>query len=104
MGTDTSTEGEYVAPHTELEHELCLLWKTLTANDDIGITDRFLDVGGHSLLAANVVTWVRERYGVKLTLRWCFDHPTVAELAELIGAEHQDTASDRAGVTDEVGA
>ena len=79
-------DGAYVAPRTSLERELCSMWIELTANDDIGITDRFLDVGGHSLLASKVVARVRESYGVRIPLRWCIEHPTVSGLAELIRA------------------
>ncbi|MCR6485760.1 amino acid adenylation domain-containing protein [Amycolatopsis sp. OK19-0408] len=75
---------EYVAPATDLEHELCALWAELTGTDDIGTADDFFAVGGHSLMAAQVVQRIRHRHGVTLPLRWCFDQPTVAELALLV--------------------
>jgi acyl carrier protein len=74
-----------------MERELCSMWIELTANDDIGITDRFLDVGGHSLLASKVVARVKESYGVRIPLRWCIEHPTVSGLAELV---HQAQANE----------
>jgi acyl carrier protein len=77
-------DGGYVAPRTSMERELCSMWIELTANDDIGITDRFLDVGGHSLLASKVVARVKESYGVRIPLRWCIEQPTVSGLAELV--------------------
>jgi hypothetical protein len=77
-------DGAYVAPRTPFERELCSMWSELTGNDDIGIADRFFDVGGHSLLAAKVVARVQETHGVRIPLRWCIDHPTVAGLAEVI--------------------
>ena len=86
-------EGAYVAPRTSMETELCAMWIQLTANDDIGINDRFLDVGGHSLLAAKVVARVKESYGVRVPLRWCIQSPTVAELAELIHKTQAETGS-----------
>ncbi|WP_030910356.1 phosphopantetheine-binding protein [Streptomyces sp. NRRL F-5126] len=78
-------EGDvYVAPRTPMERALCSMWIELTANDDIGVTDRFLDVGGHSLLASKVVARVKESYGVRIPLRWCIQQPTVSDLSELI--------------------
>jgi acyl carrier protein len=77
-------EDAYVAPRTPMERELCAMWIELTANDDIGVTDRFLDVGGHSLLASKVVARVKKSYGVSVPLRWCIEQPTVADLAKLI--------------------
>ena len=86
----------YVAPRTALERELCSMWIELTANDDIGITDRFLDVGGHSLLASKVVARVKESYGVRIPLRWCIEQPTVSNLAELIEKTQTAGAGSRA--------
>ena len=83
-------DGAYAAPRTPMERELCSMWIELTANDDIGTTDRFLDVGGHSLLASKVVARVKEAYGVRIPFRWCIEHPTVAGLAELIRQAQAD--------------
>ncbi|MEV6621438.1 amino acid adenylation domain-containing protein [Amycolatopsis sp. NPDC051106] len=83
--------GEYVAPSTDLERELCALWADLTGSDDIGTADDFFAVGGHSLMAAQVVQRIRQRHGVAVPLRWCFDQPTVADLALLVlAAQLQD--------------
>jgi hypothetical protein len=75
---------EYVAPRTDLEREIQQRWVELIGNDDIGVRDNFFHAGGHSLLASRIVGWIRERYGVVVPLRWCFDQPTVAELATLV--------------------
>lgn len=85
---------EYVAPRTDLERELCEQWISLIGNDDIGVTDRFFDVGGHSLLAARVIAWIDREYGVTVPVRWCFDHPTVADLSLLVLAAQLDGLDD----------
>ncbi|MCA2230007.1 non-ribosomal peptide synthetase [Nonomuraea aurantiaca] len=93
---------EYVAPRTDLERELCALWIDLIGNDDIGIADRFFDIGGHSLLAARVVGWIAERYGVSIPLRWCFDQPTVESLALAVLAAQLDELDEGADLLDAV--
>lgn len=90
MSSEPNGDGAYTAPRTPMERELCSMWIELTANDDIGTTDRFLDVGGHSLLASKVVARVREAYGVRIPFRWCIEHPTVSGLAELIRQAQAD--------------
>ncbi|WP_253884930.1 amino acid adenylation domain-containing protein [Actinokineospora diospyrosa] len=81
---EVAVDEDYVAPRTDLEAELRALWIDLIGNPDIGVTDHFFDVGGHSLLASRVVAWIGKRYGVTVPLRWCFDSPTVADLALIV--------------------
>lgn len=84
VAAPAEADDEYVAPRTELEAELCQLWIDLTGNPDIGVTDNFFEVGGHSLLASRVSTWIGKEHGVTVPLRWCFDSPTVADLALVV--------------------
>ena len=55
---------------------------------DIGIHSNFFQLGGHSLLGAQVLVKIRESFGVELSLKAIFDHPTVggisAEIERLI--------------------
>lgn len=46
--------------------------------------ENFLLLGGHSLLGAQLVTRLADRFGVEVSLRDLFDHPTPAGLAGLV--------------------
>ncbi|HKS48179.1 MAG TPA: amino acid adenylation domain-containing protein, partial [Amycolatopsis sp.] len=50
----------------------------------VGANDNFFDLGGHSLLVARLVSRVRARFGVELTVRDLFERSTVAELAKVV--------------------
>jgi len=79
-----STSGVYTAPRTPLEESLVGLWTALLLGGAPGVEDNFFALGGHSLLATQLLSRVRKLYGVELTVRQLFDHPTIAELALLI--------------------
>jgi amino acid adenylation domain-containing protein len=77
-------EESFVAPRTPTEEMLAGIWAELLHVEQVGIHDSFFDLGGHSLLATQVVSKLRETFGVDLPLRFLFDAPTVAGLAERI--------------------
>ena len=47
---------------------------------------RMLERGGHSLLATQVISRVRASFDLEIPVAALFEHPTVAELAEFLGA------------------
>ena len=49
--------------------------------DDVGLDDNFFLLGGHSLLGAQLILRIRERFGLGLTLRQLYGAQTLAELA-----------------------
>src|SRR5215472_16703394 len=78
------TSGEYVSPRTPEEEFLADVWSRLLRVENPGIHDNFFALGGHSLMAAQVVARVRQTLGVELPLRAMFDAPTIAQFAERI--------------------
>ena len=74
----------YVAPTSELERKLVDLWQDLLGVQPIGIHDPFADLGGHSLVATQLISRLRDLYHLAIPLRRIFETPTVAELGEHI--------------------
>jgi amino acid adenylation domain-containing protein len=82
--------GTVVAPRTELEQQLVVLWEELLARRPIGVTDDFFALGGHSLLAVMLVTALKSRLGISVPLSRVLEQPTIAAFASTIA--NQDSA------------
>ena len=74
-----------VPPRTPLERDLAELWAGLLNLPSVGVHDSFFDFGGHSLLAVQLLSRVRQLYGVELSLQVVYSGEfTVAELAKAV--------------------
>ena len=94
-----SARAKYEAPRTPLERELAELWAELLNLPTIGVRDNFFEIGGHSLLAVQLLSRVRQTYGVDLSLEIVYSGEfTVAELAKAI--ELKEIAREEAGFED----
>ncbi len=71
----------YVPPRTSLERRLAAIWSDVLGVRDVGIHDRFLDLGGHSLVALAILSRLRDELGIDLALGEFLAQPTVAALA-----------------------
>ena len=65
----------------ELEQTLETVVAELLELDRVGVEENFFMLGGHSLLGAQLIARIGERFGVEMTLRSLFDNPTVAGMA-----------------------
>ncbi|NUO56975.1 MAG: hypothetical protein HOV71_29065 [Hamadaea sp.] len=82
---DLSTE--YAAPRDAVEQQLAELWAARLEVEPIGIHDDFFELGGDSLLAAELQLAIDQLFGVEVPTWTLFLSPTVAELAATIVAE-----------------
>jgi amino acid adenylation domain-containing protein len=77
-------EERYVAPRTATEEMVAGIWANVLKLERVGVKENFFEAGGHSLLATQVVSRLRESFGVELALRELFEHATVAQLAQRV--------------------
>jgi amino acid adenylation domain-containing protein len=72
------------SPQSPIEKHLAVLLSGLLAVPCVGREDNFFTLGGHSLMAAQLIAKIRESFGVELTLRNLFEQPTVRGMSDQI--------------------
>ncbi|MBA3469563.1 MAG: amino acid adenylation domain-containing protein [Herpetosiphonaceae bacterium] len=77
-----SAASTYVAPRNTVEEVLAGIWAKAFNLPRVGINDKFFDLGGHSLMATQLMARIQQTFQVQVPLRSLFDTPTIAGLAE----------------------
>ncbi|HSN97447.1 MAG TPA: non-ribosomal peptide synthetase, partial [Candidatus Nanopelagicales bacterium] len=86
---EPDSRSDRAVPGTAIEQALVEIWQEVLGVAQIGIDDPFFDVGGHSLLLAQVRARIRERLGLELDMLTLFQRSTIRKLAaHLSGAVH----------------
>jgi non-ribosomal peptide synthetase component F len=74
-------ERPYLAPRTALERILVAVWCDLLSVERVGVNDNFFALGGHSLMAVQLLSSLAEVLGVELPISVLFGASTPATLA-----------------------
>ena len=77
----------YVSPLTATERGLAALWTEVLGVEPVGTRDNFFDLGGNSLLALQMLTTVKARFGATIPTVTLFEAPTVRLLAAVLDQE-----------------
>lgn len=87
-GRETKIESP---PTTPMEIALAEIWSDLFPGLELNTTDDFFtELGGHSMLAAQMVTRVREKVGVDVALREVYANPTLGALAAFLESQDRE--------------
>jgi acyl carrier protein len=84
---------QFVAAQTDTEKKLESIWSEVLQLSPVGKLDNFFALGGHSLMAIQVISRIRKLFGVELPLRALFENPSIAELAPVIESNLKSSIS-----------
>ncbi|WP_034893918.1 non-ribosomal peptide synthetase [Gillisia sp. Hel_I_29] len=75
---------EYVAPRTETEQQLVSIWEEVLGREDIGVKDDFFELGGQSLKVIKLVSLIKDKFEVEITINQIFSDLNIQNLSQEI--------------------
>lgn len=78
---------EFLGPRNPVESILAMIWTELLGIEQIGMEENFFDLGGHSLIATQMVSRLRKVLQIELPVRSIFEMPTISDMAEFLRAD-----------------
>ncbi len=84
---------EQAAPRNEVERTIAEIWGAVLGVGEVPIHTNFFDLGGHSLLLAQVRVGLVDALGLQVSIVDLFQYPTVSALAAHLGASETGRSS-----------
>jgi len=81
---------DYVAPQNAAEEAIASVWQEALRINKVGRYDNFFDLGGHSLLMAQVHARLQSEFKREVSMLDLFRYPTINSLANFLGQEQTD--------------
>ncbi|WP_162034266.1 non-ribosomal peptide synthetase, partial [Chryseobacterium potabilaquae] len=83
---------EYIAPTTVLEKQLVEIYGDVLglSSESIGIHDDFFRLGGDSIISIQLVSRVRKRLSLSLSVKDIFNYRTVSRLSDFLGSRSEE--------------
>ncbi len=83
-GARPELEVPFVAPRTPVESQVAEIWRNILELGEVGIHDSFLELGGNSLLATQIISRIVNEFRVQISLDELLQSPTIADMALII--------------------
>ena len=93
QGFYPGTEAAYTAPRTRIERTVATVWQEALGVEKVGIHDNFFDLGGHSLLLAQVQSRLQTMFDRDVPMVKMFQYPTISALAEYLNRQQGEQLS-----------
>ncbi len=81
---DISMRQVITLPTNQVEQDLVEIWKEILGIDNVGITDNFIELGGHSMKMARMIYQIQEKLEIHISFKEILENQTIKELAGLI--------------------
>lgn len=80
-------QSDHIPPRGDAMIRMATIWAEVLGSERIGAEDRFFEIGGHSLLAVEMVSRVEREFRTIVPLATIFSHPTLAEFTRRVTSD-----------------
>ncbi|MFC2146220.1 amino acid adenylation domain-containing protein, partial [Acidobacteriota bacterium] len=94
---DAIPDREYMAPGTDIEKKIAVVWQGVLKRDKIGINDNFFSIGGSSITIIQVSTRLREVFNRELPVVKLFEYTTIGALANYLEQQQKESRQNESG-------
>jgi acyl carrier protein len=84
-----TSDPNYIAPRNKTEKELVEIWQTILNKKQVGVKDKFFDIGGNSLNVVQLSRMLKKNMDVSISILDLFKYTTVEDLAGVINQERE---------------
>lgn len=88
-------DSEFVVPRNPVEEKLASIWSEVLSVDRIGINDKFVELGGDSLQATQIVSRVLRSFQLQVQLGSLLESATIADMADTIARYQKNTTENQ---------
>jgi amino acid adenylation domain-containing protein len=81
---------DYVAPETELEQKLSIIWSEVLVSDRVSTGDSFFRIGGDSILAIKLIGTINNEMSINISMVDIYENETIKKLADFISLTDSD--------------
>ena len=91
--TSLELESDFIAPRNEQEEALAQIWCKVFALEQIGINDNFFQLGGHSLIATQILSRIRDVFQAEISFQELLENPNINDLGQIVSQAQQSKKS-----------
>ncbi|MDM8517687.1 amino acid adenylation domain-containing protein [Desulfobacterales bacterium HSG16] len=88
---DMGIDIEYASPRNEIEEKIVSIWQKFFVKEKIGIHDNFFDMGGDSIRAIQMVSYLHQE-NLRVKAKEILLYPTIALLSDILSGRLSEKA------------
>ena len=85
--SETTKEQYHKKSHDEIIQLITDIWKECLGIDHLTIHDNFFNLGGHSLMAVQIVQEINTKFNIKIPISELIDNPVINDFIQVISRE-----------------